>query len=165
MVGREKDTHPPRLNLPSFPMKIIRSGDTVKIFDTIRKKYVALTPEEYVRQHFVNWLCQYLHYPSSLVANEVFIRLNGTDRRCDTVVFYPASNPLMIIEYKSPSISISQGVFDQIVRYNMVLKAKYLVVSNGINHYCCKIDYKNDSYHFIPSIPDYSEVIYGSRDN
>ena len=92
------------------------------------------------------------------MANEIGIELNGTKRRCDTVVFNSDGTPLVIVEYKAPDISISQNVFDQIVRYNMVLRAGYLIVSNGITHYCCVIDYDRNTYHFIPEIPDYSSL-------
>lgn len=148
----------PHLNLPPFDMRVKRGNDVLKVFDRLRKKYVTLTPEEYVRQHFVNWLSSYLHYPASLMANEIGIELNGTKRRCDTVVFNSDGTPLVIVEYKAPDISISQNVFDQIVRYNMVLRAGYLIVSNGITHYCCVIDYDRNTYHFIPEIPDYSSL-------
>lgn len=146
------------LNLPPFDMKVKRGDNILKVFDPLRKKYVALTPEEYVRQHFVNWLITGLRYPSSLTANEIGIELNGTKRRCDTIVFNPDGSPLMIVEYKAPNVSISQKVFDQIVRYNMVLHARYLTVSNGIRHFCCIIDYAANTYHFIPEIPNYTDL-------
>ena len=139
-------------------MHVKRGDDVLKVFDTLRKKYVTLTPEENVRQHFVNWLVNHLHYPASLMANEIGIELNGTKRRCDTVVFGADGNPMMIVEYKAPAISVSQKVFDQIVRYNMVLRARYLIVSNGMRHYCCVIDYAGNTYHFIPEIPDYRDL-------
>ncbi|MBD5357121.1 MAG: type I restriction enzyme HsdR N-terminal domain-containing protein [Bacteroides sp.] len=146
------------LNLPSFDVKIRRGDNILKIFDSLRKKYIDLTPEEFVRQHFVNWLIYHLHYPLSLMANEIGIDLNGTKRRCDTVVFNSDGTPLIIIEYKAPNIKITQKVFDQIVRYNMVLHARYLIVSNGIQHFCCMIDYLNNTYNFIPRIPCYKEL-------
>ncbi len=152
------DNRPPRLNLPPADLRLLREDGHLKVFDSLRHKYVVLTPEEYVRQHFVAWMTSALRYPESLMANEVGIELNGTRRRCDTVVFRQDSTPLMIIEYKAPGIEITQDVFDQIVRYNMVLKARYLVVSNGIRHYCCRIDYENDTYHFIPGVPDYMKL-------
>lgn len=155
----------PRLNLPSFDMKIAKIEGKVKIYDLLRKKYVTLTPEEYVRQHFVNWMINHLYYPASILANEVSIELNDTHRRCDTVVFSPGQSPLMIIEYKAPSVTVSQQTFDQIVRYNMVLKARYLVVSNGFRHYCCAIDYTTGRYNFIPKVPEYPDILHGSRDN
>lgn len=154
------------LNLPKYNMRISRDrNNNIKIFDSIRKKFVSLTPEEYVRQHFTNWLINYLHYPMGLIANEVKISLNSTIKRCDTIVYSNTGDPMMIIEYKAPHISINQNVFDQIVRYNMVVKTKYLVVSNGMQHYCCIIDYENNSYQFIPHIPTYEELIIGTTQN
>lgn len=146
------------LQLPPFEMKLKRGENVLKIFDPLRKKYVILTPEEYVRQHFVNWLTTYLHYPVSLTSNEIGIELNGTKRRCDTVVFNTDGYPMVIVEYKAPNIKITQKVFDQIVRYNMVLHARYLMVSNGMSHYCCLIDYDRNTYSFIPEIPDYHDL-------
>ena len=128
----------------------------LKVFDPIRRKYVALTPEEYVRQHFTSWITGNLGYPASLVSNEVSIKLNNTRRRCDTVVYRSDGSPLMIVEYKAPTVVVSQAVFDQIARYNMVLKSRFLVVSNGLNHYCCEMDYDNDTYHFMPHLPFWS---------
>lgn len=154
------------LNLPKYNMRISRDrNNNIKIFDSIRKKFVSLTPEEYVRQHFTNWLINYLHYPMGLIANEVKISLNSTIKRCDTIVYSNTGDPMMIIEYKAPHISINQNVFDQIVRYNMVLKTKYLVVSNGMQHYCCIIDYENNLYQFIPHMPTYEELIIGTTQN
>ena len=128
-------------------------GRILKVFDSLRGRYVALTPEEYVRQHFTSWMTGELGYPASLIGNEVSISLNGNRRRCDTVVFRSDGSHLMIVEYKAPTVAISQAVFDQIARYNMVLRSRYLVVSNGLRHYCCEMNYDNDSYSFLPSIP------------
>lgn len=147
------------LNLPACQFQIMRSVDGDKIFDRLRKKFVALTPEEWVRQNFVNYLVEYKGFPASLMANEVAITLNNTRRRCDTVVYSKMAEPLVIIEYKASSVEITQQVFDQIVRYNMVLRAQYLIVSNGLNHYCCSIDYDNNSYKFIKDIPNYDALM------
>lgn len=155
----------PQLNLPKADLKFRREGDVLKVFDSLRKKYIVLTPEEFVRQHFVNFLIHDRHYPSSIISNEIGIELNGTRKRCDTVVFQRDATPLIIVEYKAPGVNITQDVFDQIVRYNMKLKAKYLIVSNGMNHYCCVVDYDANSYHFIPQIPDYRDVSYPVSDN
>lgn len=155
----------PALNLPPIHMRIAESEDTVKAFDPLRQKWVALTPEEWVRQHFTSWMQTNFHYPASLMANEIGIEVNGTRKRCDTVVFRKEGTPLIIVEYKAPEIQINQKVFDQVVRYNMALRAEYLVVSNGMQHYCCKVDYNTNSYHFIPSIPDYHSVILGASEN
>lgn len=130
----------------------------MEIYDSLRRKYVALTPEEWVRQHFVNWLISDKEYPTSLMANEAGIKLNSLTRRCDTVVYDQHLDPLMIIEYKESNISITQDVFDQIVRYNTVLKVQYIVVSNGVKHYCCKMNYEKQSYDFLIDIPNYREL-------
>lgn len=155
----------PSLNLPAFELKLETNGEEVRIYDPIRRKSVILTPEEYVRQNFVNWLVKQLRYPASLIANETSIRVNDTLKRCDTVVFNRRGEPLMIVEYKAPHVSITQETFDQIVRYNLSLKARYLVVSNGLHHYCCVIDYKTNTYNFIPEIPNYSEAYDGTGQN
>lgn len=146
------------LNLPPAPFKIINKDGKKFIFDVLRKKYVALTPEEWVRQHFTNFLLNHKGYPQGLLANEIQINLNGTKKRCDTVLFNRDLTARMIVEYKASSIPITQLVFDQITRYNMVLKVEYLVVSNGLNHYCCKIDYTTGKYHFLKEVPSYNEL-------
>lgn len=147
-----------KLNLPTFDHKINRTRDGLQIYDRLRRKFVALTPEEWVRQHFVEFIITHKGFPQSLIANEIGITLNNTRRRCDTVVYDNTASPLVIIEYKAPSVEITQATFDQIVRYNMVLQAKYLIVSNGLNHYCCSIDYTNQTYQFLKEIPSYSEL-------
>lgn len=146
------------LNLPSFAVKIQQRNGKNFIFDPLRKKYVALTPEEWVRQHFTHFLTDHKGYPKGLLANEIQLDLNGTKKRCDTVLFNKDLSARMIVEYKAPHIAITQAVFDQITRYNMVLKVDYLIVSNGINHYCCKIDYQSMSYSFLPDIPSYTDL-------
>ena len=146
------------LNLPSFPFKIQQRNGKNVIFDSLRKKYVALTPEEWVRQHFIHFLTDFKGYPKGLLSNEIQLNLNGTKKRCDTVLFNRDLTARMIIEYKAPHIEITQAVFDQITRYNMVLKVDYLIVSNGISHYCCKIDYNTMSYAFLPEIPPYNAL-------
>lgn len=148
----------PKLNIPYSPLRLKEESGIVKVFDPLRDKLVALTPEEYVRQQFVAWLRKEFHYPSSLMANEIGVDINGMKKRCDSVVFNRDGSPLLIVEYKAPDVRITQDTFDQIVRYNMVLHAKYLIVSNGLCHYCCVIDYRNNTYHFIPSIPDYKDL-------
>lgn len=125
------------------------------IFDILRKRYVKLTPEEWVRQHFIHFLVDHKHYPQVLLANEVGLDLNNTKKRCDTILYRRNLTPLMIIEYKAPQINIAQKVFDQIARYNIVLRVDYLIVSNGLQHYCCKMDYEHQTYSFLADIPDY----------
>ncbi len=146
------------LNLPTFDAKIAaRNGKNV-IFDMIRRRYVALTPEEWVRQHFVHFLVEHKGYPPALLANEIQVKLNGTKKRCDTVLFRRDLTAQMIVEYKAPDVEITQQVFDQITRYNMVLKVDYLIVSNGLQHYCCRIDYAQGTYHFLQDIPQYGDL-------
>ncbi|MBQ8008448.1 MAG: type I restriction enzyme HsdR N-terminal domain-containing protein [Bacteroidaceae bacterium] len=146
------------LNLPTFEIKIKEMGTKKTIFDILRRKYVALTPEEWVRQHFVHFLIEQRGYPKALLANEVEISLNGTSKRCDTVLYNRDLTAQMIVEYKAPEIRITQKVFDQITRYNMVLHVDYLIVSNGIDHYCCNMDYGNNTYRFLEQIPHYKEL-------
>lgn len=128
------------------------------IYDSLRRKYVALTKEEWVRQNFVSFLIQNKGYLAGLMNNEVSLVQNGIKRRCDTLVCDKFGQPLVIIEYKAPEVEITQKVFDQIVRYNYVLKAKYLIVSNGLNHYCCKINYDLEDYSFLQEIPCYDDL-------
>lgn len=148
-----------KLNLPPYNANIKSDNGRNLIFDVLRGKYVALTPEEWVRQNFVQYLINYKNYSRSLMNNEIPLRLNGTSKRCDTVVFSNTAVPKMIIEYKAPEIKITQKVFNQITRYNMVLKVDYLVVSNGLNHYCCKMDYENQGYIFLEDVPDFSALL------
>ena len=121
------------LNLPSYEIKIAERNGKNVIFDILRKRYVALTPEEWVRHHFVHYLTDYKGYPKGLLANEIQLDLNGTKKRCDTVLYNKDLSAKLIVEYKAPHIEITQTVFDQITRYNMVLKVDYLIVSNGLN--------------------------------
>lgn len=147
------------LNLPSYEIKICEREGKQQIFDSLRKCYVALTPEEWVRQHFVNYLTEHKGYPAALTANEVAIKLNNTSRRCDTVVYDKELHPIVIVEYKAPTVKITKEVFAQISRYNLVLRVDYLIISNGLQHYCCKMDYDNNCYTFLNEIPDYNIVI------
>ena len=146
------------LNLPNFDIKVKKSADQLLVWDETRRKYVALTPEEWVRQHFVHFLISEKGYRQELIANEVSIKLNGTAKRCDTVIYDRLLTPLMIVEYKAPSITITPKVFDQIVRYNRVLHVQYLIVSNGLRHFCCQIAYETLSYRFLKESPDAREV-------
>jgi len=148
-----------RLNLPPYDVKIKKTDDKLFVFDGLRRKYVALTPEEWVRQHFINFLVKEKSYPQNLIVNEAQINLNSQKVRCDTVVYDRNTNPLVIVEYKAPHVTISQQVFDQIAKYNIVLKVGYLIVSNGLEHYCCKIDYEAQSYCYLEEIPFYKDLL------
>ncbi len=147
------------LNLPTYSYQLKRADDgSVMIWDGVRRKYVVLTPEEWVRQHFIAFLTQHKHYPQGRIGNEISVSLNGMQRRCDSIVYDEYARPFMIVEYKAPHVAITQKVFDQIVRYNMVYNVPYLIVSNGMTHYCCQIDYNAKSYRYLPSIPCYNEL-------
>ena len=147
------------LNLPSYETKITGHDGKMQIYDTLRRCYVALTSEEWVRQHFVHYLLEHKGYPATLMGNEVAITLNGTKRRCDTVVYDRALRPRAIIEYKAPEVKITKEVFAQISRYNLTLKVDYLIISNGLKHYCCKMDYSGNTFIFMNEIPEYEAII------
>ena len=148
-----------RLNLPEYQFNIKNKEDALIILDPLRRRWVALTPEEWVRQNFVRFLIEDREFPPALMNNEISLSQNGIKRRCDTLVADHQGTPLVIVEYKAPTIEISQKTFDQIVRYNMVLRARFLIVSNGITHYCCKINYENNSYTFLKDIPFYGSLV------
>ena len=143
------------LNLPSFDIKIRREGNRAVVLDPLRRRWVALTPEEWVRQHFVNLLVSEKHYPATLVANEVQLSVCEKVMRADTVVYDRTLRPRMIVEYKAPTVAITQKVFDQISVYNLLLRVDYLAVSNGRQHYVCRMDYDNEKYSFLEDLPDY----------
>lgn len=147
------------LNLPAYETKITENDGKRQIFDILRKCYVALTPEEWVRQHFVHYLIDHKGYSKALMGNEVSILLNNTKRRCDTVVYDRSMRPRVIVEYKAPSVRITKEVFAQISRYNLILKVDYLIVSNGIQHYCCKMDYTDNTFVFLQKVPEYNKII------
>lgn len=147
------------LNLPKADLRILQRENYPVVFDILRRRYVKLTPEEWVRQHFVHYLINMKGYPASVIGNEVEIDLFGTRKRCDSVVYDCEANPLMIIEYKATDVSITQRVFEQISRYNIRLHVKWLIVSNGLQHYCCQINYETKSCIFLPDIPSYEEVL------
>lgn len=147
------------LNLPPYSTKLRRKCGRLYILDDVRRRYVALTPEEWVRQHFVHYLIEKLGFPASLTANEVRLELGEKVLRADTVVYDRSLHPLMIVEYKAPHIKLTQHVFDQISAYNILLHVDYLTVSNGMESYCCKMDYDNKTYTFLESIPDYQNIL------
>lgn len=146
------------LNLPAFDIKVAQIDGRPSVFDRLRKKYVTLTPEEWVRQHFVNFLIEEKGCPEGLIANEMMVNLNGQKKRCDSVVFNRKGLPLLIVEYKAPNVAITQKVFDQIARYNIVLKVAYLIVSNGVENYCCRVDYEEQQIIYLEDIPHYEEL-------
>lgn len=147
------------INLPAFNIKIKEEDQKQYVFDQLRKRYVVLTPEEWIRQHFIHYLTAYKHYPQQLLGNEISLKINHMQRRCDSILYDKQARPKMIIEYKAPDIKITAKTFHQICSYNLVLQVDYLIVSNGINHYCCKMNYEKHSYEFLKEVPDYSEII------
>ena len=146
------------LALPSFAHKITLRGDKRMIFDVIRKKYVVLTPEEWVRQHFVHYLIQQHQYPRSLIAIETGLQYNRMARRTDIVVYGRDSLPFMVVECKAPSVQLTPTVFEQVAVYSQSLKSAYLTVTNGLAHYCCRMDYKEGTYHFVEELPAYERM-------
>ena len=130
-----------KLNLPPYPARVTEDQGKAKILDVLRRRYVALTPEEWVRQHFVHYLIEHKHYPAALLANEVRLTIGDKSVRADSVLYDASLHARMIVEYKAPHIPITQKVFDQISVYNLLLHVDYLVVSNGMQTYICKMDY------------------------
>ena len=147
-----------KLNLPSFQFKLKSSENKQLIFDVIRKKYVVLTPEEWVRQNLIHFLIKEKNYPISLISCEKQLLVNKLKKRFDLLIYGPNGAPILIIECKSPKVKISQDTFDQIARYNMELKSEFLVVSNGIIHYSCKVNHEDQSYIFLEEIPKYEDI-------
>jgi len=147
-----------KLNLPSFQTNIRNKNDKTEIFDIFRKKFVVLTPEEWVRQHFASYMVNEKQYPKNLLALEYSFKIQTRKKRVDIVAFSPNGKPLLVVECKAAGIPINQKVFDQIARYNMAFKVQYLIVTNGIQQYACKIDYNNLSYQFMEEMPSYNEL-------
>ena len=147
-----------QLAFPAYSFRVKSSENKTTIFDVIRKKFIVLTPEEWVRQHVVHFLIEDRHYPKSLINVEKVIKVNGTIKRYDVVVFKPDGSIFLLVECKAPKIKISQQTFDQIARYNLTMKGEYQMVTNGLEHYYCQIDYQSENYHFIPDIPLYKKL-------
>ncbi len=144
------------LNLPTYFFKIKSEDNRKYIFDEIRRKYILLTPEEWVRQNFIKYLISEKNYPQQLISVEMEFKLNKLSKRCDIVVFNSIGKPNLIVECKSHAVRINQDIFDQIVNYNINFDVDYLIVTNGVKHYCCKLDKKSKSFAFIDGIPEYS---------
>ncbi|GAA4947679.1 type I restriction enzyme HsdR N-terminal domain-containing protein [Algibacter agarivorans] len=144
------------LNFPKYSFRFKNSENKVSIFDSIRKKFVILQPEEWVRQHSIQYLIEEKGYPKSLINIEKELTINTLKKRYDIVVFNPDGSIHLIVECKAPRININQDTFDQIARYNLELNASYLMVTNGLNHYYCQMDFENEKYRFLKDIPGYS---------
>ena len=147
-----------KLNFPTYSFRFKNSENKVAIFDEIRKKFILLTPEEWVRQHTLHYLVQDNKYPKSYINVEKLIKINTLNKRYDIVVFQPNGSIFLLIECKAPEVAITQKTFDQIARYNLELKAKYLMVTNGLNHYFCQIDFENKKYIFLSELPQYENL-------
>jgi hypothetical protein len=145
------------LNFPKFDYRFKSTENKVSIFDIIRKKFVILQPEEWVRQHCVHYLITQRNYPKSLINVEKELTINGLKKRYDIVVFNPDGSIFLMVECKAPKITINQATFDQIARYNLKINAVYLMVTNGINHYYCQMDFEKEQYTFLQDIPSYNK--------
>ncbi len=146
-----------KLNFPAYQFRFKSSENKISIFDRIRKKFIILTPEEWVRQHTVNHLIEEKGYPKSLINVEKTIKIHDLNKRYDIIIFNPDGSIFLIVECKSHSIKITQHVFDQIARYNLALNSEYLMITNGLDHYYCQMDYKNQRYTFLEDIPTYQK--------
>ena len=146
-----------QLNFPTYTFRFKNSENKVSIFDEIRKKFIILTPEEWVRQHVVQFLITEKKYPKSLINVEKVLKINGLRKRYDIVVFNTDGSIHILIECKAPEIKISQSTFDQIARYNMTMQARFLSVTNGLSHYFCQMDFENEKYTFLRDLPNYNE--------
>lgn len=146
------------INLPQYEINLGGTKDNPTIFDILRHRFVALTPEEWVRQHFIHYLIEHLHYPAPLMANEVKLSVGNKKLRADTVLYDRSLRPRMIIEYKAPNIRITRKVFDQILAYNTLLHVEYLVISNGLATYCMRTGSNENSAQFLGTIPEYKQL-------
>ncbi len=143
------------LNFPKFSFRFKNSENKISIFDSIRKKFVVLQPEEWVRQHCIQYLINNKGYPKSLINVEKELIINSLRKRYDIVVYNSNGSIHLVVECKAPKIVINQSTFDQIARYNLELNATYLMVTNGLNHYYCQMDFDNERYNFLKEIPDF----------
>jgi hypothetical protein len=144
------------LNFPTYSFRLKNSKNNTHIFDVIRKKFVVLQPEEWVRQHCVQYLIQEKNYPISLINVEKVVVINGLKKRYDIVVFNRDGSIALVVECKAPKVKITQAAFDQIARYNLALKAPYLMVTNGLNHYFCTMNHHLENFEFLETIPNYN---------
>ena len=145
-----------KLNFQLYNFRFKNNENKLSIFDEIRKKFIILTPEEWVRQHVVQFLLEEKKYPKSLINVEKVLKINGLRKRYDVVVFNSDGSIFILIECKAPEIKITQATFDQIARYNMTMNAQFLMVTNGLNHYFCQMDYENEKYTFLENLPNYN---------
>jgi hypothetical protein len=144
-----------KLNFPEYQYRFKNKENKLAIFDEIRKKFILVTPEEWVRQNCVHYLIKELNYPKSHINVEKLVKINGINKRYDIVIFNLKGEIEILVECKAPSVSINQATFDQIAQYNLKLKANYLMVTNGLNHYFCQMDFENEKYSFLKTLPKF----------
>jgi len=147
-----------KLNLPPVQLRTKRLGDKVQVFDEVRKKYVALTPEEWVRQHFISFMIKQQNYSVGLIAVEMLVKVNDLSQRADIVCYNRKGKPVIIIECKAPLVPITQAVFNQAARYNTRLQVDYLIVTNGLQHFCARLTDQDGNYELLKSIPRADEI-------
>ena len=147
------DMNMPQLNLPNVALKTKLVEGTTQVFDAVRKKYLVLTLEEWVRQHFIHYLNKEKNYPLGLMGVEQMVKYNGMQTRADIVLYTADGKPNVIVECKAPNVKITQDAFNQIAKYNFKLKVEFLVVTNGMQHFCCKMDYENNKITFLEEVP------------
>jgi hypothetical protein len=147
-----------KLNLPVYPFRIVEKFGKSVIFDEIRRRWIILTPEEWVRQNFLKFFVRERHYPGSLMAIEKKVMINGLPQRFDLLIHSRQGKPLLIAEFKGPEVAINQEVFDQAVRYNSILLAPYYLISNGISHFVCKVDFEKMTTEYLNDIPYFEQL-------
>lgn len=147
-----------KLNLPVFDLKIKSEGKVMQIYDPLRKKWIVLTPEEWVRQNFLRFLTDLKSYSTARLVVEKTLHINRMKKRCDALYYDGNGKPQVLVECKAPEVKVTQSTFDQIARYNSVLHVPFLIVTNGMEHYCCTMDFENERYHFLREIPHDSEL-------
>ncbi len=148
-----------KLNLPAYDFSYRTEGEMTMVLDVYRKRFVKLTPEEEVRQRFARYLVEEKGYPASLIMTEYSLKLNKLSRRCDILVHKPAGHPVLLVECKAPEVAINQASFDQVARYNLAFKVSYLIVTNGLKHYCCQVDFNTEKISFLGEIPAYTDLV------
>lgn len=147
--------NPVPLNFPAYPFRLKEEAGKTYIFDELRKRFLVLTPEEWVRQHLVKFLIAEKKYPRTLIKLEGGLKLNALQKRSDILIFNTRGEKIMLVECKAPSVKITQETFDQVARYNFVHRVQWLVVSNGLQHFCCEVDFTGETYRFCEEIPGY----------
>ena len=152
-----------KLNLPAYDFRYRTEGGERKVLDVYRKRFVKLTPEEEVRQRFARYLVEEKGYPASLILTEYALKVNKLSRRCDILVHRPAGHPVLLVECKAPEVKITQASFDQVARYNMAFRLSYLIVTNGLKHYCCRLEFETGKITFLDEIPDYTALHEGAQ--